>query len=399
MSEVKLVPLKAIRCEQRIRKDYGDIEALAQSIATVGLLHPIVLDPTYRLIVGERRLRAYEYLGKAEIPATITEAYEDVEQALYAERDENTARKDWVPTEAVAMADKLAPYERQAAEARQYQAGVRGHEGGRGRKKDVQETLVQTLHKGSQPRMATRSSVRTAKAVGLSRPSLAKAQAVVRAAKDDPARFGPIVQQMDETGKVDGAYRKVQKAKHVDQLRAREISPQAFDGLYDVLVIDPPWPVGFPMRETRPNQLGFDYLPMTVEQIHALTLPTAEACHVWLWTTQRFLPEAFACLTSWQLSYICCFVWHKAGGMQPVGLPQLNCEFALYARKGAPPFVATTDFFTCFQAPRHEHSAKPDAFYALVRRVTAGRRLDMFNRRPIAGFDGWGTETLQERTS
>jgi N6-adenosine-specific RNA methylase IME4 len=163
-------------------------------------------------------------------------------------------------------------------------------------------------------------------------------------------------------------------------------------GVYDVVVIDPPWPVSFQGREAYPEQVALPYATMTVDAIRALRLPLAESAHVWLWTTQRFLPEAFTCLAAWGLAYSGCFVWAKAGGMQPLGLFQMNCEFALYARKGPALFVETKDFKTCFPAPRGAHSAKPDFFYAMVRRVTAGRRLDMFNRRPIDGFDGWGNE-------
>lgn len=174
------------------------------------------------------------------------------------------------------------------------------------------------------------------------------------------------------------------------------LEAKALEGVYDVVVIDPPWPMTKIERDVRPNQVAFDYPTMDEEaiatQIETLQ-PFAADCHTWLWTTQRFLPMAFRLLDRWQLTYVCTFVWHKPGGFQPVGLPQYNAEFALYARQGAPLFVDTTSLPVCFTADREGHSVKPDAFYAMVRRVTAGRRLDLFNRRPLEGFDGWGKES------
>lgn len=164
------------------------------------------------------------------------------------------------------------------------------------------------------------------------------------------------------------------------------------DKSYDVIVIDPPWPIHKMKRTTRPKQIELDYSTMQEQELAEMALPAAEDCHLFLWTTNKFLPMAFRLLNNWGFRYSCTFVWHKSGGIQPFNMPQYNCEFILYARKGSPKFIDTKAFPTCFQAPRRAHSEKPEEFYNIIRRVTTGNRIDIFNRRKIEGFDTFGDE-------
>ena len=196
-----------------------------------------------------------------------------------------------------------------------------------------------------------------------------------------------------ETGTVKSAIREKKRAEVVSRLESvAAVEAKTAQGLYDVIVIDPPWPMQKIDRDERPNQVAFDYPAMTEAEIQSFNLPAADDCHVWLWTTHKHLPMAFRIATGWGLKYVCMFIWHKPGGFQPFGLPQYNSEFALYCRKGSPQFIDTKAFPVCFNAPRGKHSEKPSDFYNMIRRVTAGRRIDIFNRRDIDGFDGIGKE-------
>jgi ParB family chromosome partitioning protein len=49
----------------------GDILGLAESMAQLGLLYPIIVTPEGLLVCGERRLRAAQLLGWETIPVTI----------------------------------------------------------------------------------------------------------------------------------------------------------------------------------------------------------------------------------------------------------------------------------------------------------------------------------------
>ena len=170
--------------------------------------------------------------------------------------------------------------------------------------------------------------------------------------------------------------------------------PPLPQGKYRTVVIDPPWPMSKLILDARPNQVGFDYPVMELQEIYDLEINELLHDDAWvlLWTTQKFLPNAFEALEWWKLRYRFTMVWKKNGGNKIMGLPQYNCEFIVCGSKGIPTFVDETQFFTAFDAPRTGHSIKPVEFYQLIERVAPAPRLDMFSRRQLDGFEVWGNQ-------
>ena len=271
---------------------------------------------------------------------------------------------------------------------------------------EVEKQLANERKAASQAAKLTgtnRQYVADAKSIQKSSPDVAKA--VVSGALNIPdakkivtlpeSQRQVVLQKVGAGEKPTKAIQDVKREEIKQHLESVEVQAiKAVEGIYDVVVIDPPWPIEKIERDERPMQTSFDYPTMSLNEIKGIDIPCAGNCHVWVWTTHKFLPAAFNILEAWGLKYVCTFVWHKPGGFQPVNLPQFNCEFALYCRKGSPKLLDTKNLPTCFNAARGAHSEKPDEFYDFVRRITAGRRLDMFNRRTIEGFDGWGKEAV-----
>lgn len=79
--------------EDRQRKDFGDIEALASSIRARGLIHPIVIQRDNTLVAGERRLRAHQLLQFQMIAVQYTDQLDPAELRLI-ELEENIKRKE-----------------------------------------------------------------------------------------------------------------------------------------------------------------------------------------------------------------------------------------------------------------------------------------------------------------
>src|SRR4051794_740250 len=109
------IPITDVLVGARHRRDLGDIDELARSIAEIGLLHPIVIRPDGTLIAGARRLAACKVLGWENIPVNVV----DLAEIARGEFAENAYRKGFLPSEIYEIWRGLEPIEKAAARERQ----------------------------------------------------------------------------------------------------------------------------------------------------------------------------------------------------------------------------------------------------------------------------------------
>ena len=98
--EIIEVPCERIQVGERHRKEMGDLEGLAASIAREGLLQPVGITEDFRLVFGQRRLVAVQNILKwPTIPARVVR----VSSIVAGEHAENEIRKDFTPSERAAI--------------------------------------------------------------------------------------------------------------------------------------------------------------------------------------------------------------------------------------------------------------------------------------------------------
>ena len=117
-----LIEIEKVKVGERVRKDLGEIDELAEDIKDNGLINPPVVTPDYELIAGERRLEAMRKLGYRQIEVRVMKV-EDAEHMLNLEINENENRKDFTKSERIEYARQLERIERAKARKRE-QAGV-----------------------------------------------------------------------------------------------------------------------------------------------------------------------------------------------------------------------------------------------------------------------------------
>lgn len=244
-----------------------------------------------------------------------------------------------------------------------------------------------TLKKGSRRPNSDFGEVsleRAAQLLNVSRAQVADAKLVLR---EEPKAVAEI-----EAGRVS-----VHKAKRkLARRQAVAKVAKAPGRKYRVIYADPPWWYG-DSREDLKGTTGASahYPSMRTRDIGALPVGewTEPNAVLFLWVTSPLLEDGLEVVKEWGFEYKASFVWDKVGH----NLGHYNSvrhEFLLVCTRGSclPDNPKLHDSVQSIQKSGR-HSEKPEAFRQIIDNLYPhGRRLEMFSRRKVEGWDAYGND-------
>ena len=158
---------------------------------------------------------------------------------------------------------------------------------------------------------------------------------------------------------------------------------------YGAILADPAWHFAVRSAKGEGRSALQHYNIMSHADIAALPVAdyAAPDCVLFLWTIDTHLPRALDLIKAWGFTY-------KTGSpFTGMGYwTRANPEQCLLATRGKPKRV-DKGVARWIDAPRREHSRKPDEIYDRIERLVDGPYLEMFARQTKAGWDSWGNET------
>ena len=158
---------------------------------------------------------------------------------------------------------------------------------------------------------------------------------------------------------------------------------------YSTVLADPPW-----MGQSGEKHYDTMTLDAIKEMGPAIRSVTADDAHCWLWVTNATIPIGHEVLEAWGFQYRSLLTWVKPR----IGLgPYLRnmTEHVMLGTRGKAP-VKFRGQGTWLFAPLQDHSHKPEEVHEIIQRVSPGPYLEIFARRPRAGWSVWGNEVASD---
>lgn len=176
-------------------------------------------------------------------------------------------------------------------------------------------------------------------------------------------------------------------------------------GGFRTILADPPW--AFLTRSGAhrlPQRADADqhYPVMNHGQLRRLPVREMAApdCALVMWVVSTHLPQALELGASWGFEYKSgpLFTWRKTtddGQRTRMGMgywTRKETEITLLFTRGQPE-RRSAGVRELIDAPRREHSRKPDEIYERVEQLLYGPYLDLFGRQSRPGWTVWGNDT------
>ena len=248
-----------------------------------------------------------------------------------------------------------------------------------------------------------RSSINTKKEIaqlaGVSHDTVAKVKKIEAEA---PEELKQAVRKGDMS--INQAYNEIKKAMQKAE-RQEAISKQlenprsgsyvdifTTDKKYRVIYADPAWEYNDKQDTEKLGGAVKHYPTMPLDEICALPVQNLVENNavLFLWTTSPMLEDAFKVINAWGFKYKSSFIWdkisHSMGHYNSV-----RHEFLLVCVRGNCTPDVKKLFDSVVSIERTEHSKKPKEFREIIDTLyPIGKRLEMFAREAVEGWDVWG---------
>lgn len=156
---------------------------------------------------------------------------------------------------------------------------------------------------------------------------------------------------------------------------------------FGCILVDVPWPYGEPNGH---------YPLMSMEEICALPVAdvAAENCHLFMWVPAPFFAKSFAVLDAWGFTYKSNFVWCKHPPAHGSYWMIVHEHLLLGVRGNLTSFQASGGERerSWMEIKKRAHSEKPDEVRAMIERVSANPRLELFGRKRVKGWTVCGND-------
>ncbi len=168
------------------------------------------------------------------------------------------------------------------------------------------------------------------------------------------------------------------------------------------ILCDPPWAFQtYGKKHSTPHRGAEDhYSVMSIDDIKALPIPDLAApnCALFMWVVDSHFPDALDLAAAWGFEFkTCAFVWLKTtrAGTPKIGMgywSRKQTEQCWLFTRGKPRRIGK-GVRQLIEAPRREHSRKPDETYERVQALVGGPYLEIFARQKYPGWQQWGNQT------